>query len=218
MTYQRNNEVPEPNAAEPGQDQPLPAHGVWISLTDRLPPYDEDLRVLAHTGGSSFAGEEFFDIPALDLYAVGDSMTEIAEHATHWSIKPAPDRQHDDDRAVDHFAATMKAKLAKARLKGRAGWQTCSGDMLSALLRQHVEKGDPVDVAIFAMMLNLLGSEIKPAEAANDPRAAGNDPTPTADDLAAVARPFLALRVRTISDILADHDRRVREPQPELAP
>lgn len=29
---------------------------------------------------------------------------------------------HTDDAAVDRFAAAMKAKLAKAREKGRGGW------------------------------------------------------------------------------------------------
>ena len=63
---------------------------------------------------------------------------------------------HPDDVAVDAFAAAMKLKMADARAKGRGGWEDpaqCSADDLSRLLRGHVEKGDPRDVANFCMML-----------------------------------------------------------------
>lgn len=64
---------------------------------------------------------------------------------------------HPDDLAVDSFALTMKAKLAKSREKGRGGWGSCSGEELSKMLRDHVEKGDPVDVANFCMFLSAMG-------------------------------------------------------------
>lgn len=70
---------------------------------------------------------------------------------------------HPDDEAVDRFAAAMKAKLAQKRTEGRGGWDnkaTCSQEFLSFLLREHVEKGDPVDVASFAMMLHQRGETI----------------------------------------------------------
>lgn len=70
---------------------------------------------------------------------------------------------HPDDAAVDAFAAAMKAKLAKARAKGRGGWDDkaqCSQQYLSDLLRGHVDKGDPVDVANFCMMLSPRGEGI----------------------------------------------------------
>ncbi|KWK75752.1 hypothetical protein [Burkholderia ubonensis] len=60
---------------------------------------------------------------------------------------------HSDDVAVDSFAAVMKHKLALARDKGRGGWETCSPVDLSRMLREHVAKGDPRDVANFCMML-----------------------------------------------------------------
>lgn len=59
----------------------------------------------------------------------------------------------DDDDVVDAFAAAMKEKLAQARAKGRGGWQTCPPEELSRMLREHVEKGDPRDVANFCMFL-----------------------------------------------------------------
>ena len=82
------------------------------------------------------------------------------------NTQPAePVSQHPDDVAVDAFAVTMKAKLKRAREeKGRGGWQDMSAAELSAMLREHVEKGDPVDVANFAMMLHQNGQGITPAE------------------------------------------------------
>ena len=76
-----------------------------------------------------------------------------------------PVSQHGDDAAVDAFAVIMKAKLKRARdEKGRGGWQDMSAAELSAMLREHVEKGDPVDVANLAMMLSLNGQRIAPDE------------------------------------------------------
>lgn len=72
---------------------------------------------------------------------------------------------HPDDLAVDRFAAVMKAKLARKRVEGRGGWDgpDCDADTLSRMLREHVEKGDPVDVGNLAMMLHQRGERIAPA-------------------------------------------------------
>jgi len=81
---------------------------------------------------------------------------------------PAALDQHPDDVAVDRFAAAMKAKLAKKRLEGRGGWQDkaqCSAVLLSDLLREHVAKGDPLDVGNLAMMLHQRGESIAPTSA-----------------------------------------------------
>lgn len=70
---------------------------------------------------------------------------------------------HEDDKAVDRFAAAMKAKLAKKRADGLGGWEDkeeCSQGFLSRLLREHVEKGDPIDVANLAMMLQQRGETV----------------------------------------------------------
>lgn len=70
---------------------------------------------------------------------------------------PAIGDNHPDSLAVDRFAFAMKAKLAKKRTEGRGGWEdkeACSAEYLSHLLREHVEKGDPIDVANIAMMLH----------------------------------------------------------------
>lgn len=72
---------------------------------------------------------------------------------------------HPDDLAVEAFAAAMKAKMAESRAKGRGGWEDrtqCSPDDLSRMLRDHLEKGDPRDVANFCMMLHQRGEAIVP--------------------------------------------------------
>jgi predicted HAD superfamily Cof-like phosphohydrolase len=64
---------------------------------------------------------------------------------------------HSDNDAVDAFAEAMKDKLAQKRAEGRGGWEdkeACSQAELSHMLRNHVQKGDPVDVANLAMMLH----------------------------------------------------------------
>jgi hypothetical protein len=71
--------------------------------------------------------------------------------------------EHPDDIAVDRFAVAMKAKLAKKRADGRGGWDDrddCSNAFLSCLLREHIEKGDPVDVGNLAMMIHQRGERI----------------------------------------------------------
>lgn len=86
-----------------------------------------------------------------------------------------PVNTHTDDDAVDQFAVVMKAKLAQARAKGRSGWHECAPAALSAMLREHVEKGDPRDVANFCMFLWSLGQPISAAPVAQEPVARVND-------------------------------------------
>ncbi|MHB0888085.1 hypothetical protein [Acidithiobacillus sp.] len=72
--------------------------------------------------------------------------------------------EHPDNIAVDAFAEVMKAKMRRSREeKGRGGWQTASAVLLTYLLLEHLEKGDPVDVANFAMMLHQNGQSIDKA-------------------------------------------------------
>lgn len=61
--------------------------------------------------------------------------------------------RHREDDAVDLFAAAMKAKLATQRAKGYGGWVAIPIERLQEGLVTHISKGDPVDVANFAMFL-----------------------------------------------------------------
>ena len=77
---------------------------------------------------------------------------------------------HPDDAAVDALATLMKAKLAKQRAKGYGGWDTdCTRERLSELLRGHVDKGDPVDVANFCAFLSARGEGIAPETSTQTP-------------------------------------------------
>lgn len=90
---------------------------------------------------------------------------------------------HPDDLAVDRFAAVMKAKLARKRTQGRDGWQgdACTAQTLSDMLREHVGKGDPLDVANLAMMLHQRGEQIVAPGQAERLARFGNHPDPAID-------------------------------------
>lgn len=114
-----------------------------------------------------------------------------------------------DEAAVDRFAEAMKEKLAKAREKGRGGWDDpdqCTGIYLASLLVEHLRKGNEgtfEDVANFAMMLHQRGEAPETLErawleadkAASDrgyryamKAAAPHTPEQTGDALAALER------------------------------
>lgn len=59
-----------------------------------------------------------------------------------------------DDELVFRFANALREKMTEARAKGRSGWQSPDWmDECRAMLREHIEKGDPRDVAILAAFL-----------------------------------------------------------------
>lgn len=70
----------------------------------------------------------------------------------------------NDNEHVDNFAEKMKQKMQISAEKGRSGWDNpkeCSIEFLSALLVDHVFKGDPVDVANLAMMISERNESIR---------------------------------------------------------
>ena len=117
--------VPEgtaPLQAAPA-DQALTGAG-WVSVNDCLPPYDTGERVLVYTEGADFAGEQFFDIKADDLYPTpaatspegGDARTEVAAAATHWMPRPYPaaaPRRQGRGRALSDIAREVDMRCAE---------------------------------------------------------------------------------------------------------
>lgn len=70
-----------------------------------------------------------------------------------------------DNEAVDRFAEAMKEKLAKARAKGRRGWddkEACSDSHLARCFFHHLNKGNHgnfIDLANFLMFLHVRGAK-----------------------------------------------------------
>jgi|SRR6478609_9223822 len=72
---------------------------------------------------------------------------------------------------IKQFSHAMEEKMGLAADKGRGGWsdkEFCSQDDLSRMLLDHVEKGDPIDVANFCMMLHQRGERISVAAHGDD--------------------------------------------------
>lgn len=107
------------------------------------------------------AQEPVANYPSYCCQKCGEQIGWLGRVMPFHDCAPHPAQPHPDDVAVDRFAAAMKDKLSKAREKGRGGWETCPPEDLSRMLREHVEKGDPRDVANFAMMLWNLDAGIK---------------------------------------------------------
>lgn len=58
------------------------------------------------------------------------------------------------ERLVDDFAEKMKAKLILKSMQGWNGWETCPIENLENGLKNHIGKGDMVDVANYALMID----------------------------------------------------------------
>lgn len=61
-----------------------------------------------------------------------------------------------DAVGCDRFMVAMKEKLRTKAAEGKYGWNNpdvCSLDELQHWLREHIEKGDPVDIANYCMMI-----------------------------------------------------------------
>lgn len=86
------------------------------------------------------------------------------------ALSPESREEVIDTCALQAFADRMRTKLELARSKGRGGWHepdSCGPagkptiqQELSEILRECVEKGDPVDVANIAMMLSMRDERI----------------------------------------------------------
>lgn len=136
----------------------------YIKLEDALclPPFDGD-----GDPAGQFDHHIFVKLDAIRALATVEAPGGLED-----------DVLHSDDVAVNHFAKLMKAKMGLARAKGRGGWddpEKCSVDYLRRLLYEHLDKGDPVDVANFCMMLKHYGASTV------QPRMSGEQSPSTAE-------------------------------------
>lgn len=70
---------------------------------------------------------------------------------------------HIDDISINNFSNQMKAKMLRSRQKGRDGWydpERCAAADLVAQYREHLKKGDPVDIANYCMMIFTRGIDL----------------------------------------------------------
>ena len=75
-------------------------------------------------------------------------------------MKPSELTDLDDVQAdqilVSLCSEDMRIKLYNKRQEGRGGWNhSCSNDLLMDMLKEHVEKGDMVDVMNLAGMIHM---------------------------------------------------------------
>lgn len=110
----------------------------------------------------SIHGNSKLDVHELD--ATVQSLVNTRLLAT--SLKRITDG-HPDNAAVDSFAADMKLKMAKARDKGRCGWDDlsqCNADVIAYLIAEHLHKnndGNLFDLANLLMMLQFHGGNTR---------------------------------------------------------
>lgn len=145
--------------------QPSPGgQGDWRAMLSQFGEDDprEGSRSNGHDGVDHNDWVDHAEVPVDVLARIADALA---------ARQPVGD-QCPDDLAVDAFAAAMKAKMAAARAKGRGGWEDpaqCTAEDLSRMLRNHVEKGDPRDVANFCMMLHQRGEAIAARQPVGEP-------------------------------------------------
>lgn len=92
------------------------------------------------------------------------SKAEGASLIRRYNAPEAASEAKLDEDAITEFAIQLKVKMATSRAKGRDGWHRkdqCTATTLSQMLREHVDKGDPIDTGILSMMLQQRGETIE---------------------------------------------------------
>lgn len=69
----------------------------------------------------------------------------------------------DLERRIEEFSERMLRKLKHKSRQGYKGWETCKHGDLVQLLINHVDKGDPIDVANFCAFLFARGESLTEA-------------------------------------------------------
>ena len=96
-------------------------------------------------------------------HATPENHAMLSKPYQHIEFERPPTQADIDNEAVDKLAQAMKNKLAKKREQGYHGWATCKHGDLVQLLINHVDKGDPIDVANFCAFLFARGEQLTQA-------------------------------------------------------
>ena len=65
----------------------------------------------------------------------------------------------DLERRIEEFSERMLRKLKHKSRQGFNNWRNCPPELFRKSLTEHIEKGDPVDVANIAFFLYQLGAQ-----------------------------------------------------------
>ncbi|MGS1024231.1 hypothetical protein [Burkholderia glumae] len=147
------------------QPETRSALSAWIGAHELVA---EQLRCFAEFGASHLGRAPGYQTGFLEYLAHAADRLDMASRRPATSpragvaeVSRAIDEASFDDAVIDAFARIMKASMAASRAAGRSGWWSAPASELSASLREHVEKGDPVDVALLAAMHWYKGEQIE---------------------------------------------------------
>ena len=124
---------------------------------------DPDIKTISEVGNDNdvqFAGEFGWASGYSCCHATQENCERLQATFTDIEFERPPTQEDIDNEAVDKLAQAMKSKLAKKREQGYHGWATCKHGDLVQLLINHVDKGDPIDVANFCAFLFARGEQL----------------------------------------------------------
>ncbi|CAG2381935.1 MULTISPECIES: hypothetical protein [Burkholderia] len=140
----------------------------------------EHVRGFADIGADRFRGDPAFQSGFLEFLKQAADLLDLSSNELGSSAvtdvtdaNPLTSAAAFDDAALDGFTSELKAKMAVGRAQGRTGWWGAQRDDLSTMLRSHVDKGDPIDIGLLAMMHWYKGEAIAPAPASPEIVAGG---------------------------------------------
>ena len=129
---------------------------------------DPDIKTISEVGNDNdvqFAGEFGWASGYSCCHATPENYERLQATFTDIEFERPPTQEDIDNEAVDKLAQAMKSKLAKKREQGYHGWETCKHGDLVQLLINHVDKGDPIDVANFCAFLFARGESLTGGDA-----------------------------------------------------
>ena len=147
--------TPETEASEPKFKV---GDRVYVGLTGRIVQVtaiiDNDVVSVANKNNEIRAGVAHI------CHATPENYERLQATFPDIEFEQPPTQEDIDNEAVDKLAQAMKNKLAKKREQGYKGWETCKHGDLVQLLINHVDKGDPIDVANFCAFLFARGEQL----------------------------------------------------------
>ena len=127
---------------------------------------DPDIKIVSDVNNDNtvrFFGEFSWADSSRCCPATQENYEMLCKLYSHIEFEKPPTQEDIDNEAVDKLAKAMKDKLAKKREQGYRGWETCKHGDLVQLLINHVDKGDPIDVANFCAFLFARGEQLTQA-------------------------------------------------------